>query len=205
MLRQHKNFLSFAMGLLFTVLSFVAHAQTIDELLHQPNNPIAGNPKGTITVVDFFDYQCEHCIKMAPVLNAIIKANPNVRIVFKDFPIMGPMSQFAAQAAIAANMQGKYYEFNHALMTVNQPLTQELVFEVAKSVGLNMARLKKDINSPTVAHQLEANMKLAKSLKLYATPTYFIGKTDTTNEAELMSLLGSMSQAEFQNAINNVK
>ncbi len=202
MLRQTKRVILFSIGLLF---SFAVNAQSMDELFRQSNSPIGGNPKGKITVVDFFDYQCEHCIKMTPVISAVIKSDPNVRVVFKDFPILGPVSQFAARAALAANMQGKYYQFHHALMSVDQPLTEDVVLEVAKSAGLNVDKLKKDMDSPAITRQLNENMALAKNLKVYATPTFFIGKTNATKENEVISLMGDMSQTEFQNAIDNVK
>jgi len=201
-LRQTKRVILFSIGLLF---SFAVNAQSMDELFRQSNSPIGGNPKGKITVVDFFDYQCEHCIKMTPVISAVIKSDPNVRVVFKDFPILGPVSQFAARAALAANMQGKYYQFHHALMSVDQPLTEDVVLEVAKSAGLNVDKLKKDMDSPAITRQLNENMALAKNLKVYATPTFFIGKTNATKENEVISLMGDMSQTEFQNAIDNVK
>ena len=126
MLQKSKKLLSLSFYLL-ALLSFAVKAQSANELLHQSHDPIAGNPKGNVTVVEFFDYQCSHCMSMAPVIAAIIQANPNVRVVFKDLPIRGAMSEFAARAALAANKQGKYYSLNHALLSANQPLTEDFV------------------------------------------------------------------------------
>src|SRR5437016_4513875 len=118
MLRKSKNLISFFIGLFFS-LSFAVHAQSVNALFHQAHDPVAGNPNGSVTVAEFFDYQCSHCISMAPVMANIIKDNSDVRIVFKEFPIRGSISEFASRAALAANMQGKYYEFNHAILTTD--------------------------------------------------------------------------------------
>lgn len=169
-------------------------------LFHQANDPIAGNSKGKITIVEFFDYQCQHCIDMAPVIAETIKANPDVRIVYKDFPIRGPVSEFAARAALAANKQGKYYDFSHALLTTNKPLTQDLVLQIAKEKGLNIEKLKKDMNDKSVNDVLQSNMKLAKDLKLFGTPAFFIGKTDANGEINYIP--GQINQKPLQDLID---
>ena len=197
-----KILLSFSLGLLF-LFSLAVKAESVNALLHASNDPVAGNPKGKITVVEFFDYQCGHCMSMAPVIASIIKNNPNVRVVFKDFPIRGPVSEFAARAALAANKQGKYYEFNHALLTANQPLTEQSILEIAKSTGLNIKQLKKDMDSKAVENQLKANFNLALNLKLTGTPAFFISKTDAKDSSNINFILGEMSQSELQSAIDN--
>ena len=177
-------------------------AQYSDALFHQANDPVAGNPNGKITVVEFFDYQCPHCINMAPVIAAILKANPDVRIVFKDFPIRGPVSDFAARAALAANKQGKYYELSHAILTANQPLTQNGVMDAAKTVkDLNIEQMKKDMNDNSVNTTLKNNVKLAQDLKLLGTPAFFIGKTDAKGNINYVP--GQMNQAQLQQAIDS--
>lgn len=172
-------------------------------LFNQMNDPVAGNPNGKISVVEFFDYQCPHCIDMAPTIEGIIKANPDVRIVFKEFPIRGPMSEFAARAALAANKQGKYYEFSHALLTANKPLTQDVIFEIAKSTGLDVDKLKTDMNDKSIDEQLKATMKLAQNLKLFGTPAFFIGKTDASGAINYVP--GQMDQKQLQDAIDKAK
>ncbi len=173
-------------------------------LFHQPNDPVAGNPQGKITVVEFFDYQCPHCLDMAPVIENIIKANPDVRIIFKDFPIRGPMSETAAKAALAANMQGKYYQLNHALLTSKQqPLTEAIIFAAAQNVGLDVNKLKTDMNSATVAKQLQANLKLAQGLKLFGTPAIFVGATNANTNIKYSP--GQLNQNQLQDLINKSK
>lgn len=204
MLRQSKKFLLFTLGLLFS-LSFAANAQTLNTLLRQPNDPVAGNPRGKVTVVEFFDYQCSHCMSMAPVIASILKNNSDVRIVFKEFPIRGPMSLFAARAALAANKQGKYYPFSHALLSTNQPLTEALVFEIAKNTGVNVKQMQQDMNSKSITQQLNSNENLAQNLKITGTPAFFIGKTNAKTSADVNFVLGEMTQSELQNAIDSAK
>lgn len=180
----------------------IAFANPANQLFREANSPSAGNPKGKITIAEFFDYQCSHCVSMAPVIANIIKSNKDVRIVFKDFPIRGEMSTAAAQAAIAAGMQGKYYELSHALLSLNQPLTNETIFKIAESVGVNVAKLKKDMESRTVKNQLAANDKLANELRLSGTPAFFIGKTDAEKMSDIHFALGEMTQSEMQSAID---
>lgn len=174
-------------------------------LFHQADDPIAGNPKGTITVVEFFDYQCPHCSDMAPVVETIIKNNPDVRFVFKEFPIRGPSSELAARAALAANKQGKYYEFSHALLTAKQPITQELIDQTAQKVSLNVDQLKKDMNDKAVDKQIKDNMQLAQNLKLFGTPAFFIGKTDAKATDNINYIPGQMDQAQLQGFIDKAK
>lgn len=172
-------------------------------LFHQNGDPTAGNPKGTITVVEFFDYQCPHCTSMAPTVAAIVKANPNVRVIYKDWPIRGPVSEFAARAALAAAKQGKYYPMHHALLTAKkQPLTQEAVIQIAKSIGIDIEKLKKDMNDASIDEQLKNTTKLAQDLKLFGTPAFFIGQTDGNN---VRYVPGEMNQAQMQEAIDKAK
>jgi protein-disulfide isomerase len=174
--------------------------QFANALFHQPTDPVVGNPKGKVTVVEFFDYQCPHCVDMAPVISAILKSNPDLRIVFKEFPIRGPISNFASRAALAANLQGKYYEFSHAILTAPQPLTQDAIYQIAKAQGLNVDQLKKDMGDTKVNDQLKGNTKLAQDLKLFGTPAFFIGKTD--NNSTITYVPGQMNQQQMQDMID---
>ena len=139
---------------------------------------------------------------MTPVVDAVLKKNPNVRVIYKEFPIRGPMSELAARAALSANKQGKYGEFSHALLAVNQPLTEEIIFNAAKQSGVNVSQLKKDMHSKLINKQLNGNYELAKSLKLFATPTFYVSKTSANSLTEIASSVGSMSQADLQGMID---
>jgi protein-disulfide isomerase len=174
-----------------------------DPLFHQADDPIAGNPEGKLTITEFFDYQCPHCVDMAPIIESIIKANPDLRVVFKEFPIRGPMSDFAARAALAANKQGKYYQFSHALLQSNKPLTKDLIYQIAQKAGVNVEQMKKDVDDASINAQLKNNIKLAQDLKLFGTPAFFIGKTDTKDEISYVP--GHMDQNQMQIAIDKAK
>lgn len=201
MFKLTKTIYAFAASILLAA-SFSVHAAPLDMLFHEPGNPVAGNPNGSVTVVEFFDYQCGHCVSMAPVMDAIIHANSNVRVVYKDFPIRGPASELAARAAIAASKQGKYYQFNHALLTSNDSLSENNIMQIAKDLGLNVEKLKKDMNSSSVTNLLKSTEKLADTLNVSGTPAFFIGKTNANNMSNVESVLGEMSQSELQDAIN---
>ncbi len=170
-------------------------------LFRTANDPVGGNAKGTVTVVEFFDYQCPHCVDMSPIIGDLIKKDGNVRVVFKEFPIRGPLSEYAARAALAANMQGKYMEFHDALMQTKQPYTQEAILAAAKSVGLSIEKLQKDMNSSAVTDQINANMKLGQDLKLLGTPAFFIGKTDSSNASTVYYIPGHVNLDQLQDII----
>lgn len=155
-----------------------------DAIFHQSNDPVAGNPKGKVTLVEFLDYQCPHCIVMSPVIDSLIKANPELRVVLKDFPVRGPISVVAATAALASKKQGKYYEFNKALMGSKvEPLTEDTIYDIAKSVGINVDKLKSDMKDKAIAQQIKSNYELAGSLQVQGTPTFIVAKTDITTNA----------------------
>ncbi len=176
-------------------------SQFVKPLFHTSNDPVGGNPNGKITIVEFFDYQCPHCVDMSPVISSAIKNNPEVRVIFKEFPIRGPLSDFASRAALAANMQGKYMAFHDELMKTKQPYTQESILAAAKTVGINVEQLQKDMDSNTVKDQIKANMKLAQDLKLLGTPAFFIGKTDASTSSTINYVPGFMDLNQLQTVI----
>jgi len=183
-------------------------AKYAESLFHQTNDPIAGNPQGKVTLVEFLDYQCGHCIEMSAMVDASIKKNPDLRVVFKQFPIRGPVSTVAAKAALAANQQGKYFEFHNAMMQAvmkGQPLTENDIYQIAKNVGLNVDKLKTEMNDTTVDQSLKNTYKLAQELKLFGTPAFFIGKTSLAKNAAAGSITyipGGMSDKQLQELID---
>lgn len=147
-----------------------------DQLFHEKLS-VAGNSKGDVTLVEFFDYQCIHCKKMNPVITALLKKDNNLRVVYREFPIFGKSSELASQAALAAAMQGKYVAMHDALLNVGKRLDEKTVMETAKSVGLDMNRLKKDMASKEVADALKANRELAEKMHLMGTPAFVVAAT----------------------------
>ena len=147
------------------------------EQLFNEKVSVSGNPKGDVTVVEFFDYQCIHCKKMNPVMDALIKKDNNLRVIYKEFPIFGKSSEMASQAALAAGMQGKYQQMHDALLKVDKQLDETIIMDTAKSLGLDMTKLKADMASATVTDALEANRKLAESMHLMGTPAFIVAAT----------------------------
>lgn len=178
-------------------------AKFADALFRQKGDPVVGNKEGSVTVTEFFDYQCPHCVDMAPVIVSVMKSNPDVRIVYKEFPIRGEMSDYAARAALAANLQGKYYELHEAILTSKQPLTKELIAKLAKKANVDVVQMEKDMDGSVVREQLKNNMKLAQDLKLFGTPAFFIGKTDTSKTGKINYVPGQMNDKQMQTAIEN--
>jgi protein-disulfide isomerase len=138
---------------------------------------VVGNPKGSVTLVEFFDYQCIHCKKVAPVISELVKANSNLRVIYKEFPIFGASSEQASRAALAAAMQNKYLPMHEALIKQEKRLDDSLINQAAESIGLDMAKFKADLTSKTVTDALEANRKLAEKLHLMGTPAFIIAST----------------------------
>ncbi|MCR9192523.1 MAG: DsbA family protein [Gammaproteobacteria bacterium] len=167
---------------------------------------VAGNPKGDVTLVEFFDYQCVHCIKMKPVIDALIKKNPNLRVVYKEFPIFGKESELASRVAIVAAKQGKYMAFQDAIFKSGQQhLDEEKVMAIAKKVGLNMETLKADMNTPEVTKLLGESRSLAESIHLMGTPAFVILATPNGKYkagGEVSFLPGAADEADMQVLIN---
>ena len=138
---------------------------------------VAGNPKGNVTVVEFFDYQCIHCKKMEPVISELLKKDTNLRVIYKEFPIFGEGSEIASKAALAAAMQGKYLPLHVALLNVQKRLDEKVVMETAKSVGLDMVKLQKDMKSDAVKEALVSNRELAEKMHLMGTPAFVVAAT----------------------------
>ena len=145
------------------------------ELQGATDLPVAGNAKGDVTIVEFMDYRCGYCKSVKPVLDEVMRADGKIRLVLKEFPILGPASRTASMAAVAANKQGKYLAFHNALMAYPNNLTDEVIFALARQVGLDVAKLKDDMKSPEVLALIEKTNKLAQDLGINGTPGFIIG------------------------------
>ena len=168
------------------------------ELFDSTTSPVIGNKNGSVTMVEFFDYQCPHCKEMAKVVEDYTKQDKNLKIIFKEFPIF-PGSTYAAQAALAANMQGKYFELHNALMAEKNPLTEESVLAAAKRVGLNIAKMKKDMESDSVKNELKQNLELAEKLGLAGTPAFVI--QSNADKDKTFFVPGQVSMQKLQDLI----
>lgn len=177
-------------------------AENAKDLFDNPNSPVAGNPKGNVTVIEFMDYQCGHCKEMSPIIDQIVKADPEVRVVIKEFPIFGETSEFASKAAIASVKQGKFWPFHLALMKDTNPLSHEEVLKIAKSVGIDTAKLESDMKDPAITDQLKDNFKLAQALGLMGTPALVVGNQGGTKTAFVP---GTTSKSNLEQLIAQVR
>ena len=143
-------------------------------LYNDPMSPVVGNPQGNVTIVEFLDYTCGYCKASAPGLQKLLATDKNVRVIFKDIPILGEVAQYAAKAALAAQKQGKYLSFHDALYAHNGRLSEDAILEVAQKVGLDTAKLKEDMNKPEITAAIGRNLKLANELGLRGTPAFII-------------------------------
>lgn len=146
------------------------------ELLERdPNAPVLGNPDGDVTVVEFFDYNCPYCKRAMAEVQGLIAADPNVRLVYREWPILGEGSVFAAKAALAAREQGKYEEFHWALMGMQGRAEEASVLRVAEDIGLDVERLRADMDAPEIEEHIATSMRLTQALGFNGTPSFVIG------------------------------
>ncbi len=150
------------------------HAQ---KLFSSPNQVTLGNPNGNVTFVEFFDYNCGYCKRAMDDMLTLLKDDPKLKVVLKEFPVLGPGSLEAARVAVAVRMQDpkKYLEFHTKLLGGRGAADEAHALAVAKEIGMNMAQIQKDAKSPEVKATLDEDFKLAEALGLNGTPSYVIG------------------------------
>lgn len=144
-------------------------------LENDPNAPVLGNPEGDVTVVEFFDYNCPYCRRVKPEMEALLASDTNVRVVYREWPILGEGSVFAARAALASRNQGKYEEFHWAMMGMKERAQEASVIQIAEDIGLDVARLRRDMDAPEVQEHIQTSMRLSQSLGFNGTPSFVIG------------------------------
>jgi len=165
------------------------------ELLDSPDDLVQGNPKGDVTLVEFFDYRCPYCKQVEPSLDALLKEDGKLRIVYKEFPILGEPSVFATHVALAAKKQGKYAEFHRAMMATKGDITDETVLNVATSLGLDVSKIKADMNGPAIDKVIDTNYTLADALSIQGTPAIIIGDTLIPGAVDLDTLRKDIAAA----------
>ena len=153
----------------------VALKEHAKELFQSPAAPVAGNPQGDITVVEFFDYNCGYCKKALPDLAALVQSDKNVRVVLKEFPILSKGSEEASKVALAAKMQGKYWDFHLAMLGLQGQANEASALKVAEKAGLDMVRIKKDMASAEVKKEIDDTRALAQKMGISGTPHFLVG------------------------------
>ncbi|MCH8834790.1 MAG: DsbA family protein [Proteobacteria bacterium] len=166
-----------------------------DELLNDPASPVGGNPDGDVTLVEFFDYQCPYCKTIFPSIQELLAEDRKLRFVFKEIPVLGKDSVFAARAALAARRQGKYLEFHMALMPARGKLTESRVMGLAEKVGLDVDRLRRDMAERTIGDMIRRNLELADALGIDGTPAFIIGDTQVPGAVEIDTLKTLIARA----------
>jgi protein-disulfide isomerase len=154
-------------------------------LAQDPDSPVGGNPAGDVTVVEFFDYRCPHCRRMAPLVKTLLAEDPGVRLVYKEMPILGEESVIAARAALAARRQGKYTEAHDRLMAETGPLTRPAVLALLGAIGLDTDRLGADMDAPEIQTLIGRELALARALGIEGTPAFVIGSELVVGAVEL--------------------
>lgn len=152
-----------------------AMADRKKDIFEDPNTPVGGNPKGDVTLVEFFDYRCGYCKSVHEAVMRVVKEDGKVRLIYKELPILGAESVYAAKAALASVKQKKYPEFQDVMMRHKGSFSEEGVMALAKEVGLDTERLKKDMAGPDIAKMIRANMELAETLGIRGTPGFVMG------------------------------
>ena len=164
------------------------------ELWSAAESPVVGNPQGDVTIVEFFDYHCGYCKKVAPAVKELLAGDPNIRLVYKELPILGPDSITAARAALAANRQGKYQPFHDALFAAPS-LAEPDLLALAALQGLDIERLRADMASADIAQELERNVNMSTPLGINGTPGFVIGNSVAPGALDLDGLRQMVEQA----------
>lgn len=170
------------------------HAQA---LFNSPDEVVLGNPKGDVNFVEFFDYNCPYCKHAMSDMLTLMKDDPKLRVVLKEFPVLGPGSVQAAKVAIAVRIQApkKYLEFHTKLLGERGQADGARALAVAKELGLNMEQLEKDVKSPEVEKTLKQDFSLAEALGLNGTPSYVIGNNVIVGAVGLQGLQEKVNTA----------
>ncbi|MDE2517569.1 MAG: thioredoxin domain-containing protein [Rhodospirillales bacterium] len=157
-----------------------------------PASPFAGNPAAKVTLIEFFDVRCPYCRQMEPDMAKLLAQDHDLRIIYKDLPILGPPSVLASRALLAAQRQGKYLPMRSLLMADPPQIDMAMVQAAAAKLGLDWPRLRKDMQSSAVSDQIRANLALARALKIDGTPAFVLGDT---------LIPGAIGMADLQQAI----
>lgn len=161
-------------------------------------DPVAGNPDGDVTVVEFYDLRCPYCRRMLPVIAQLLAKDRKLRWVYKDIPILGPGSVLGARAVLAAQKQGGYQKLHDAVMAGAQSITEDTLKADALRVGLDWDRLRRDMSDPAVQERIGANLDIAHNLGIDGTPVYVVGKRMLPGAVDLAELEEAVAAARAQ-------
>ncbi|MDX8477961.1 DsbA family protein [Mesorhizobium sp. VK24D] len=166
-----------------------------DDLFRDRDTPVGGNPQGDVTMVEFFDYNCPYCRQVAPIVDQAMADDPKLRIAYKEFPILGPDSVFAAKAALAAGRQGKYLELHKALYGSRTRVTEAAVLKIAAETGIDVPRMQSDMQRPEIQALIDRNVELAQALGITGTPGFVVGDQIYPGATDLATMKKLIEQA----------
>lgn len=169
-----------------------AIAENREQIMNDPGDPFIGNPEGDVTLVEFFDYACGYCKRVFPAVKKLVEEDGNIKLVMKEFPILGEASVLAARVSLSANKQGKYHDFHSKLMALKGQLSEAAILGVAKEIGLDMKQVEQDKTSPELNAVISRNMELAQALGINGTPSFVISD---------ILIPGAVSLAELQQMV----
>ena len=164
-------------------------------LERDPNAPVLANADGDVTVVEFFDYNCPYCRRVMPTVYALTEADTGVRLVYREWPILGEGSVFASRAALASREQGLYEEFHIAMMDMTGRAEERSVLTIAREIGLDVDQLLIDMEAPEVDEHIATSMRLAEMLGITGTPTFIIGTNLVPGAVEQATLQALVDEA----------
>ncbi len=163
--------------------------------LVDPADPVVGNPKGDVTIVEFFDTRCPYCRRLEPTMASLLTEDKGVRLILKDLPVLGPASTLGARALLAAQRQDGYEKLRAALMRPGFVPSESSLATAAQNAGLDWSRLRQDMADPMIERRLSANLSLARSLGIEGTPALIVGKELIPGAVELADLRRAVAQA----------
>ena len=169
------------------------------QLEQDPNSPNLGNLSGDVTVVEFFDYNCPYCRKAGKTIQALLASDENVRVIYREWPILGEASVYAARAALAARTQGKYEELHWALMNGEGRATEASILKIARDLGLDITKLKLDMNSPAVEAHIAQSSALARNLGFTGTPAFIVGDRTAPGMLSVGEITAMIAEARAAN------
>ncbi|GAB0116919.1 DsbA family protein [Acidisoma sp. 7E03] len=172
-----------------------AIAAANQSLFHDAADPSMGNPHGSVQLVEFYDTRCPYCREMRPEFAALVERDPNVRVIFKDIPILGQNSVIEARALLAAQRQGHYVAMQSALMSQDAPPTEANLRAIASRLGMDPDRLIRDMKDPAISSRLSANTALAQTLGVTGTPAIVVGDQLVPGAVSLEDLQKLVAQA----------
>ena len=178
-------------------LSTKAALAAAGDSLVRPGDPVGGNPKGNVTIVEFFDVRCPYCRKLEPAMASLLTSDPNVRLVYKDLPILGPASLIGSKAILAAAKQNAYEKFRAAVMHMPSEITRTAIETEAKKMGLDSARLLHDMDDASIQDQIDVNLKLAHQLNIQGTPAMIVGGELLPGAVDIAELKRAVSEARL--------